>query len=122
MALAITATIASPGPSSGVGDVVDVQALAWVLLPGGHSLEHPHLVCVHRHPPVVVGDVERADGVVLLGKDGVEDLLHGWPPLAEVVTRYAWLIKLLIGILTGLGASTDVCGRTVTHTTRCARG
>ena len=50
---------------------------------GRHSLEHPHVVCVHRHPPVVLGDVERADCVVMLGEDGVEDLLHNWPPMAE---------------------------------------
>jgi hypothetical protein len=68
----------------------------------------------------VIGDVERSDGVVLLGENGVEDFLHGWPPLAEVVTRYAWYTKLLISMVTGLGASTDVCGGTVTHATRCA--
>jgi hypothetical protein len=33
----------------------------------------------------VVGDVERAHGVVLLGEDRVEDLLHGRPPMAGVV-------------------------------------
>ena len=85
-----------------------------------HSLEHPHVVRVHRHPPVVLGDVERAHGVVLLGKDGVEDLLHNWPPMAEVVTRYAWYSKLLISMVTGLDASADVFGGTVTHATRFA--
>jgi hypothetical protein len=75
---------------------------------------------MHCHPPVVLGDGERAHGVVLLGKDGVEDLLHNWPPMAEVVTWYAWYSKLLISMVPGLDASTDVCSRTVTHTTRFA--
>ena len=65
------------GAELGGRDLVEVQALARVLLPGGNALEHRRLVRVHRHPPVVIGDVERSDGVVLLGEDGVEDLLHG---------------------------------------------
>jgi len=40
--------------------------------------------------------------------------------MAEVVTRYAWHSKLLISMVTGLGASADVFGGTVTHATRFA--
>jgi hypothetical protein len=85
MALAITATSASPGPSSGGGDVVQVQALARVLVPGREAGEHLDLVGVHGDAAVVVRDGETADGIELVGEDGVEDLLHGWPPVALVV-------------------------------------
>ena len=57
----MTATIASPGPSSGVGTSSTCRLLRGSFSWEGMPSNMPTLVSVHRDPPVVVGDVERAD-------------------------------------------------------------
>ncbi len=69
----------------GGGHLVEVEALARILLARRDAVEHLRLVGVHRHAPVVVRHGEAGERVVLLGEDGVEDLLHGRPPLAQIV-------------------------------------
>jgi len=58
--------------------VVDVQALAGVLVPRGNPLEHRLLVLVDGHGPVRLGQVEVLErlGGAIAGHDGVEDVLH----------------------------------------------
>ena len=76
-------------PELGRGDLVDVQALARVLLRGGDAREHVDLVGVHGDAAVVVGHRDSGERIELLGLDRVEDLLHGvgLPPRRCVVSR-----------------------------------
>ena len=75
--LAMTATYASSGASSGVAHLADVERLAGVLVLRLDPLEHVLLVALDEGGSVGLGDGEG--GVVARGArlDGVEDLLHG---------------------------------------------
>ena len=74
----MTATSASPGRELGDRDVVEVQALARVLVAAGEALEHVDLVLVDGDALVGVGEGDRGEvlGGGVAGEDGVEDVLH----------------------------------------------
>ena len=58
MALAITATSASPGPSSGVATSSTCSDLRGSLSLVAQAFEHLGLVGVHRHAPVALRYVQ----------------------------------------------------------------
>ena len=78
MLLAITATYASSGASSGSGTSLDVEALARVLVGRRHALEHRGLVATDDARAVALREGQRGDlGARCIRLDRVEDVLHG---------------------------------------------
>ena len=76
----MTATIASPGPSSGVGTSSTCSDLRGSFSLVGQALEHVLLVLAHQHRAVGLRYVEASHGVELVGEDRVPDLVHTVSP------------------------------------------
>ncbi len=72
------------GAELGDRDVLDAQALARVLLLGGQTLEHVHVLGADGDAPIVLGNLQASDVGELPGEDGVADVLHCWPPMATL--------------------------------------
>jgi hypothetical protein len=61
----------------GGGHLVDVQALARVLVAGGDALEHALLVLADDDAAVGLRHLRAGQGSGVAGQDGVADLVHG---------------------------------------------
>jgi hypothetical protein len=79
MALAITATSASPGPRSGIATLVDVERPPGVLLLAGLALEHVDLVLADVGGTVSLGSGRFAKSAAVASLDSMasQDLVHG---------------------------------------------
>ncbi len=71
------------GSELGDRHVIEVQALARVLVAAGQAFEHVHFVLVDRDPLVGVrkGDGSEFLGGGVAGENGIQDLLHVGPPV-----------------------------------------